>query len=60
MGSTRASGEHRFTFNGVQRLAVVRVSKTIMEGAGAMIAYGANGELTQGCIDVKVAPPTYS
>lgn len=51
MGSTRASGEHRFTLNGVQGLAVVRVSKTII--AGAMIAYGANGELTQGCIDVE-------
>jgi hypothetical protein len=45
-------GEHRFTFNGVRRLAVVRVLKTIMEGAGALIAYGANGDITQGCIDV--------
>jgi len=45
-------GEHRFTLNGVQRLAVVRVLKTIMEGAGALIAYGADGEMTQGCIDV--------
>ncbi len=45
-------GEHRFTLNGMRRLAVVRVLKTIMEGAGAIIAYGANGDITQGCIDV--------
>jgi len=44
-------GEHRFTLNGVRRLAVVRVLKTIMEGAGAMIAYGAEGQVMQGCID---------
>ena len=34
------------------RRAVVLVLKTIMEGAGAIIAYGANGDITQGCIDV--------
>jgi len=45
-------GEHRFTLNGMQRLAVVRVIKVIMEGAGALIAYGADGDVTQGCIDV--------
>jgi hypothetical protein len=45
-------GEHRFALNGVQRLAVVRVLKTIMEGAGAMIAHGGEGDLTQGCIDI--------
>src|SRR5207249_1937437 len=44
-------GEHRFTLNGVRRLAVVRVMKTIMEGAGAIIAHGANDEILQGCID---------
>jgi plasmid segregation protein ParM len=44
-------GEHRFTLNGVRRLAVVRVMKIIMEGAGAIIAHGANGEIMQGCID---------
>ncbi len=44
-------GEHRFTLNGVHRLAVVRVMKIIMEGAGAIIAHGANGEIMQGCID---------
>jgi plasmid segregation protein ParM len=45
-------GEHRFSLNGVQRLAVVRVRNIIMEGAGALIAYGVDGEITQGCIDV--------
>lgn len=45
-------GEHRFTLNGVRRLAVVRVLKTVMEGAGAVIAHGANSTITQGCIDV--------
>ncbi|GAC1347748.1 MAG: hypothetical protein NVSMB27_13870 [Ktedonobacteraceae bacterium] len=44
-------GEHHFTLNGVRRLAVVQVMQTIMEGAGALIAYGANGGMTQGCID---------
>src|SRR6266566_107617 len=45
-------GEHRFALNGVQRLAVVRVLKTIMEGAGAIIAHGGEGDLAQGCIDI--------
>lgn len=45
-------GEHRFALNGVKRLAVVRVLKTIMEGAGALIAHGGEGDLTQGCIDI--------
>jgi hypothetical protein len=45
-------GEHHFVFNGVPRLAVVRVLKIIMEGAGALIAHGADGKITQGCIDV--------
>jgi plasmid segregation protein ParM len=44
-------GEHHFTLNGVRRLAVVHVMKTIMEGAGALIAYGATGGVMQGCID---------
>lgn len=45
-------GEHRFTLDGVRRVAGVRVMKVIMEGAGAIIACGASGDITQGCIDV--------
>lgn len=45
-------GEHRFVLNGVPRLAVVRVTKVIMEGAGAIIAYGATDDILQGCIDI--------
>jgi plasmid segregation protein ParM len=45
-------GEHHFTLNGKNRLAVVRVMKVVMEGAGALIACGASDEITQGCIDI--------
>jgi plasmid segregation protein ParM len=45
-------GEHRFALNGMPRMAVVRVLKTIMEGAGAVIAHGIDGSIVQGCIDV--------
>ncbi len=45
-------GEHRFVLNGVHRLALVRVIKVIMEGAGAVIAYGSAEDITQGCIDI--------
>jgi len=45
-------GVHPFTFNGVSRVAQVRVRSVIMEGAGALIAHGSTQAITQGCIDV--------
>jgi Actin like proteins N terminal domain len=46
------SGEHHFTLNGRERLAVVQVEKVIMEGAGAMIASGDERMLRQAVVDV--------
>ncbi len=45
-------GEHSFILNGRERLAIVRVEKVIMEGAGAMIAYGDDRPLRQGVVDI--------
>lgn len=45
-------GEHHFTLNGRERLAVVQVGKVIMEGAGAMIATGDERMLRQAVIDI--------
>ncbi len=45
-------GEHRFTFNGRERLAVVTVATVIMEGAGAMIACGDERPIRQAIIDI--------
>ncbi len=45
-------GEHRFTLNGRNRLAVVSVEAVIMEGAGAMIAYGEERPIRQAVIDI--------
>lgn len=45
-------GEHSFILNGWERLAIVRVEKVIMEGAGAMIAYGDDRPLRQGVVDI--------
>lgn len=45
-------GHYTFVLNGARRVAHIRVPSIIMEGAGALIAYGANGSPTQGCIDV--------
>lgn len=45
-------GEHHFTLNGRERLAVVQVTKVIMEGAGAMIAVGDERTLRQAVIDI--------
>jgi Actin like proteins N terminal domain/Archaeal actin homologue MreB-like, C-terminal len=45
-------GEHRYILNGHQRLAVVRVEKVIMEGAGAMIACGDDRSVRQAVIDI--------
>jgi len=45
-------GEHCFVLNGRERLAIVHVEKVIMEGAGAMIAYGDDRLLSQGVVDI--------
>jgi Actin like proteins N terminal domain len=45
-------GEHHFTLNGRERLAIVHVEKVIMESAGAMIAYGDDRPLRQGVVDL--------
>jgi plasmid segregation protein ParM len=45
-------GEHSFILNGRERLAIVQVAKVIMEGAGAMIAYGDERMLRQAVIDI--------
>lgn len=45
-------GEHRLTLNGRERLAVVSVETVIMEGAGAMIAYGDERPIRQAVIDI--------
>ncbi len=46
------SGDHEFVLDGRPRLAHVRVMKTIMEGAGANIAYGPGGQEKVGVIDI--------
>lgn len=45
-------GEHTFILNGRKRRALIHVSRVVMEGAGAMIAYGKNEEVLQGVIDI--------
>ena len=45
-------GEHRFTLNGQQRTAFVHVEKVIMEGAGAMIAFGDHRTIRQAVMDI--------
>ncbi|HYU74640.1 MAG TPA: ParM/StbA family protein, partial [Ktedonobacteraceae bacterium] len=46
------TGDHPFTLDGRRRTAHVRLMKTIMEGAGANIAYGPGGQVKVGVIDV--------
>jgi plasmid segregation protein ParM len=46
------TGDHTFYLDGVERVAHVRVYKTIMEGAGANIAYGPGGQEKVAVIDV--------
>lgn len=45
-------GTHVFWFNGEQRTLHVESVKVIMEGAGALIAWGSNDEVLQGVIDI--------
>ncbi len=45
-------GTHVFSLNGVQRVMHVESVKVIMEGAGALIAYGSNQDVLQGVIDI--------
>ena len=45
-------GEHRYLLNGRQRRAVVYVERVIMEGAGAMIAFGDDRPVRQAVMDV--------
>lgn len=45
-------GEHTFQLNGQTRRAIVQVSQVIMEGAGALIAYGLPDPVKQGVIDL--------
>lgn len=45
-------GEHRYLLNGRQRLAVVSIEKVIMEGAGAMIAFGDDRPVRQAVMDI--------
>lgn len=45
-------GTHVFALNGVQRIMHVESVKVIMEGAGALIAYGSNQDVLQGVIDI--------
>jgi hypothetical protein len=45
-------GEHRYRLNGEERRAVINVSAVIMEGAGALIAYGRNETIPQAALDV--------
>lgn len=44
-------GTHEFSLNGVDKVMHVK-SKCIMEGAGALIAYGNSGDDLQGVIDI--------
>ena len=46
------SGDHTFVLDGRSRIAHIRVMKTIMEGAGAAIAYGPGGQTKVGIIDI--------
>ena len=45
-------GEHHYLLNGQKRRAVVYVEKVIMEGAGAMIAFGDDRPIRQAVMDI--------
>jgi hypothetical protein len=49
---SRLEGEHHYLLNGRQRLAIVYVEKVIMEGAGAMIAFGDDRPVRQAVMDI--------
>jgi len=46
------TGDHTFLLDGVERIAHVRVCKTVMEGAGANIAYGMGGNEKVAVLDI--------
>ncbi len=45
-------GDHVFFLDGVKRTAHIRVMKTVMEGAGANIAFGPGGQKKVGVVDI--------
>lgn len=45
-------GVHSFSINGVKRVISVKVERVIMEGAGALVAYGLKEKHRQGVIDI--------
>ncbi|MGH2479931.1 MAG: hypothetical protein ACRDHW_09780 [Ktedonobacteraceae bacterium] len=45
-------GDHPFRLNGKERLLHVESVKVIMEGAGALIAYGTTADQLQGVVDI--------
>ena len=45
-------GEHAYVLNGEERRAMVKVAAVIMEGAGALIAYGCNDAIPQAALDI--------
>jgi len=46
------TGDHVFYLDGLERIAHIRVYKTIMEGAGANIAYGPGGQEKVAVVDI--------
>lgn len=49
---TALDGDHEFFLDGVKRVAHVAVKKTVMEGAGANIAFGPGGNRKVGVVDI--------
>lgn len=49
---TALNGKHTFYLNNKKRTIHVAVERVIMEGAGAIIAYGMKGNVRQGVIDI--------
>ncbi len=49
---TYLEGDHRYVLNRRERRAIVRMEKVIMEGAGAMIAFGDDRPIRQAVMDI--------
>jgi hypothetical protein len=45
-------GDHVFYLDGIKRIAHIMVKKTVMEGAGANIAFGPGGQKKVGVVDI--------
>jgi plasmid segregation protein ParM len=45
-------GTHAFTLNDAKRVVTVQIERVIMEGAGALIAYGMVGKQRQAVVDI--------